>query len=52
MESIEIEFILFNILVRILKDFSLMVKHMTFNHYNVGSNPIGLSWEALLVILI
>ena len=26
-----------------LRDFSLMVKHVTFNHYNMGSNPIGLN---------
>ena len=25
-----------------IRDLSLTVKHMTFNHYLVGSNPIGL----------
>ena len=26
-----------------------MAKHMTFNHYNIGSSPIGLKWRITLI---
>ena len=31
------------------RDFSLKVKHMTFNHYNMGSNPIGLKKYIIVI---
>ena len=31
-----------NVPYKEVRDFSLMVKHVTFNHYNMGSNPIAI----------
>jgi hypothetical protein len=33
------------------RDYSLMAKYMTFNHLDMGSNPIGLNSYRLMVDL-
>ena len=34
----------------ILRDLSLKVKYVTFNHYDTGSNPVDLLKKSLLLI--